>query len=204
MIAVDATWSSRADLPSTVGHRSIARADWPARDLRLEPPPGSYVIVAEMDWRRIEDMISTSQQNTRTTTDRLEIDTRRRVWNRTNGRTLDRILRSLDRWLVLSDVPRPPVPVPGLTTAFVELKPAVNRARFERDLSTLLASLGDRVPYDEQSQTWSYRLLDKSSDPMGMLGALAWGLAGSPRHGVIVGGWGASVIEANRERLERE
>jgi hypothetical protein len=201
-IAIDATWSSRADLPTTVGHRPVARADWPARDLRLAPPPGSYVIVAEMDWRYVEELISTSFRQSRKPSDRIEIDAERKAWDRKYARTLSRVLRSLEKWVVVSDVPKPIAPVPGLTTAFIELKPAVNRPRFERDLAALFSSMGDRVIYDDESASWSFRLLDAAADPSGVFRALAWGLAGPPRHGVVVVGWGLRAIETNRERLK--
>lgn len=202
LIAADATWSSRSDPPRVIGHLPVAWSDWPAGDLRLEPPPGSYAIVADMDWAHAIDIVLASYRGSRTRAERVRFDERRSEWEHEHKRALSRIVRSLDRWLVLSDVPASSVP--GMTTAFIELKPAVSRARFERDFADLLASLGDRVLFDEQRAVWSLRLLDPGADPAGVFRALAWGLAGSARHGVIVAGWTPSVVESNRERLKRE
>ena len=136
--------------------------------------------------------------------DRAEFDERHRAWMREHRRDLERVLRSLDDWMVLSDVPRPPLPVPGMTSLFVELRPAVSRARFASAMQDVLASLGDRTVYDASREIWSFRLLDASVDPAGALRALAWGLAGSSRSPVVVGGWGPVVVEENRGRLLSE
>jgi len=204
LIAIDATWTARSRTRTEVEQMPLALSDWPGREVRHDPPPGTYAIVAQVDWSRAVDLGVSTYRLWRRETDRAEFDERRRTWMRQHQRDLDRVVRSMDDWMVLSDVPSPPLPVPGMTSLFVELRPAVSRARFASALQGVLASLGDRTVYDAEREIWSFRLLDADVDPAGALRALAWGLAGTSRSPVVVGGWGPIVVEENRERLLRE
>jgi hypothetical protein len=204
LIALDATWTARSATEHEVEQRPLALSNWPGREIRSEPPPGRYAIVAEVDWRRAVDGAIETYGRWRRDTDRAEFEDRRSAWMRDHRRVLDRMLRSMDDWLVVSDVPQPPAPVPAMTSVFVELRPAVSRVRFASDMEHVLSSIGGRTVYDDEREIWSLRLLDPEADPGGALRALAWGMAGGARAPVIVGGWGPTVVIENRKRLLRE
>jgi len=198
MLAMDVSWSARSRLPADVRSMPVSVPAWPAGDLAMAPPPGRYVIAIPMDYDRILSLGLNSYQAGQRPWDGLSFEIRRKRWFREHGDAMEHLLRSFKGWVILSDVPRPPVAAPGVTTIFAELDQPADRARFTRDMTGVLTSLSDHVSYDRDRGLWMF---SAGSDPNGWLRFLTWGLGGPRDDPVLIGGWSPTVVQQNRRRM---
>lgn len=200
MLTIDVSWSSRSLPPARIDRQSISVGRWPG-ELDLPRPKGRYVLVIDAQWRRWVEMAVATYRAAHRGWDAIEFQVRHDRWMRAHGEALDRLLGSLDRWVVVADDPPPPLPVPGWASAMVRIRPEVDRRRLMQDLREVFGSLGDKVEYDEGRQMWSLRYVDASKDPGGLLRLVSWALAGDEGAPVLVVGWQPQAVEALRDRL---
>ncbi len=196
MIALDATWSSRSKGPGLVGRLPLSESTWPADELRMEPPPGSYVIAMRADWPRWLDFglrmaIAVVHADSVMRRHRWIDD-----WAARNEETVQALLTRLEPWLILSDAPPPIAPIPGATTLFAEVKAGVEGGEAAELLERTLAEFRPALGADGEGLWWL------KLEPTGTIKAPAWGVVGPPGHRVIVGGWGPPAVIENRRRLE--
>ncbi|MBL0921401.1 MAG: hypothetical protein IBJ10_04645 [Phycisphaerales bacterium] len=119
LIAIDATWTARGGaepqrLELTLDH-------WP-QDAGMPSPPGSYVIVAPMDWPAFAALGLDLWLGANVDVD---IEAKRaalEAWRAQHGAELDRFIASLGGHAVISDYPTPLLPIPGAATVFVPLR----------------------------------------------------------------------------------
>ncbi len=199
----DITWQRRSDQRDVVAHRSLTLGHWPG-DLQLPEPTCDFVAVIPMDFAQVYERIIQAYRATMSPSklpayDELLLSHRRR--HRT---TYEHLWPAFKPYLILSNFPAPPVPVPGACTVYFELEGKRPNARIVQNrmdsiLKTFLKSptpqdMGDSaVRYDRKNRLY-YLQLERS----GMLRIPAWGWA---ENRYLIGGWGPPVVTTSREWL---
>jgi len=202
MIAMDASWEPRSHGADQVRSGALSEHAWPD-DLAMSPPPGSYIIVARAKWDEWIAMILDVYRATISDDwDLLTFDSQRDQFERKSGARVKRLTKSLKPWVVFSDVPSPPLPVPGLTTIFLEIDGA-HPQRVEQDLSQTIGSATKRIERDTKTGVWGLRVIPKRIDPGGLMRVMAWDVIETDPP-VLVFGWSPSVVESNRKRMSDE
>lgn len=191
MLAFDATWRIFGD--DGVHRLALSESEWPAAELNMPVPPGSYVIVAKTDWEErfelaLDLMVAGTQE-----TDMPERIAARHAWLTHFGAETRTLLGSLKPWLIVSDTPTPLLPIPGSSSFFAELREEASVDEAQRALGAMLSPFRDRVDFDV-TRMWTYKV-----DPGGFVRIPAWGFAVGERARVLVGGWGPPVVAATRE-----
>ena len=124
-------------------------------------------------------------------------------YRRREQRTYDAMWSAFKPYLVLSNDPPPAVPVPGATTIYFELKDARQAVATQRRLEALLAQfmtstdpqhLGESAVRHEKDGNYYWLQLEAS----GTIRVPSWGWVGR----YLIGGWGPSVVEYNRKKIE--
>jgi len=196
MIGLDATWSARSDAPGEIGRLALSESDWPGNELRMDAPPGSYVIAMRADWLGwlnfgLRMAVATVHADSVLRRHRWIND-----WAQRNDQTVTELLTRLEPWLILSDAPPPIAAIPGATTLFAEVKPGADDGRTGELLEETLAEFREALGTDGAGLWWL------KLEPTGTIKAPAWGVVGPPEHRVIVGGWGPPAVIENKRRLE--
>lgn len=201
MIALD--WTSWDDWG--VAWSPLSASRWPGdAPVGMAPPPGSSVLVARIDWRELFDDALNIYEATVPDTELAGFRASRRRWMDRNGPGVDELLGSLRPWLVLSDVPTPILPIPGLATVFVGTRGGAEDGapasveRLESIAAGLLDSFSDElfVSGAPGRRTWALKL-----DRRGVVRLPAWGFVDAGGGPLLVGGWGLPVVAENRSRL---
>ncbi len=196
LIALDATWSSRADKPGSVRRIAVSEPAWPDRQLALPPPPGSYAIAMRVDWT---DWLNVTFNLIEAFGRDPDLQERRDTinqWRRRNGAKLRRFTARLKPWLVLSDSPAPIAAIPGLTTLYVEHWPAANQQASASDLDSLISDYTEVLARDVSTGIRYLKL-----EPTGLIRAPAWGFATFHNTPLLIGGWSPIVVTQNRQWL---
>ncbi|MEL7473396.1 MAG: hypothetical protein AAGK04_08765 [Planctomycetota bacterium] len=175
LLAIDASWSPRSRAPGTASHREMTTDAWPADVGRIHSPPGSYAMVVRGEWSQWLALGVNAYGASRGEFAAMTFQAKARRWVRDTLPSFRRLADSMGPWVVLSDVPRPPAPIPGLATVFAEAKAGADAATMDRDLAAVLASLGeDRVVHDRETGIRSLRVLPQSADPAGVVRAVSF------------------------------
>ncbi len=144
VLRVRMAWSSRREAPGVERGRELRDGVCPAWALGLG---GSYVLPMDVDWRGLIARALSATAADVQGWKRMELDARRQMWARTHGATLERLLASLGDVAVVTDVPTPAVPVPGLGTVLVPIEgdglPADDLAAVVRAIGWEVAREGD-------------------------------------------------------------
>lgn len=202
-LVADLTWQRRSDPLDTVARRSLTLDHWP-RELTLPKPEGAYCVVIPIDLAASFDRIMNAYRDTLRAEKLPAFDERMRAYRLRQARTYDALWSAFVPYVVLSNDPPPAVPVPGATTVYFELKDPRQAAATQRRIESLLEqfmvsddpqTLGESVVRREREGNYYWLQLEKS----GTLRVPSWGWIGR----YLVGGWGPSVIEHNRKKLER-
>src|SRR5690606_23763806 len=140
--------------PGVVHRRRIGADAWPEDFALPRPPtpPARYGIAAEIAPAEVIRQAVALYAGTLDEARRRQVDAAHERWQRQNAAAMRRIVHSLGSTVMLSDHPRPAVAVPGATTLFIPLVAGVDRGRFERDVSQVLAGFDDLVAWDEQER----------------------------------------------------
>lgn len=207
LLALDASWSPRSRPPGDVRTGAITSSAWPEEaSMTLGRPPGSYAMVVRGEWMAWLGLGVNAYAGTMTELRLLAFRSKAQRWVRTVGPVYQRLSERMGPWVVLSDVPRPPVPVPGLSTVFAEARPGQDAGEIEAELEAVLRSLGDeRVVRDERTGVWSLRVLPEEADPAGVVRAAAFAVVDrGERPPVVVISWSPAAAAEARAWLLRE
>ena len=196
LIALD--WTAAAS--GGVAWRPLSASSWPGEEATgLAPPPGTSILVASVDWPSALQWALDVYAATVQSEDLPEFEAARGRWEAAHADSVDSLLASLRPWLVLSDVPPPLLPIPGLATIFVaaDRGPETTKA-LEGLFEDLIAPFSDRliVAGPSGARTWALKLDDR-----GVVRLPAWGFVSTPDGPLLVGGWGLPVVHENRARL---
>lgn|GEM_PF-1571847 len=206
LIALDVTWST----PALVRFGAIAPRDvhvkreihrlaltediWPAQELHLPPPNGSFALVMRIDWPALTTLSLDLVQATRRDTRLGAFVAFRGRWEAFTDGAREGLFKALGPIVVISDDPPPLLPAPGAATYFLELNPGTDADRALAQVQQLLAPLRHRVTHTDAG-VWSIRL-----DDAGFVRAPVWGVAGPKESQAIIVGWGATIIDHIRKR----
>lgn len=203
LIELDASWSSRKEKPGTAHATRVADSVWPTWLISSGPPPGTYAMVVNADWERLIAWILATKRATLEVDERDVFNQKLRAWTTRYNDTLGRLTKSFESQIVLTDVPRSPVALPGVCTLLCETKPSMNFDRLLRDLDSVLGSIHESVRPVPDKLMWSVSILPENTDPAGIFGVFAVGLAGTQARPVLVAGWSSLAVTKNQERLGR-
>ena len=201
----DLTWERRSDPNREVHHRVLTLDQFPKDELELPEPPGDFVAVIPMNFQAAFDRIMSAYRATLSPSKLDAFDARMKVYERNNHTTFRALWSSLKPYLVISNSPKPPIPVPGAATLYFELDGKNPNARaMQNRLESLLKifmtssnpkKLGESaVRYDRETQSY-YLQLERAD----RLRIPSWGWVGNR---FLVAGWGAPVVMQNRDRIE--
>jgi hypothetical protein len=191
LLALDVTSSAGEQ----VQRNPLSAARWPG-EIGMEPPPGSYAIVTRVDWPATYTRIVSMYESTVPEPELDAFRASRDAWEARNAADLKVLWSRLQPWVVLSDVPPPVLPAPGLSTVFVPVR--AGAADMEQTISALLTDFADRVTVQGSPGTRMWQL---KIDERGVVRLPAWGMATGDDGVILIGGWGAPVVMHNRERL---
>jgi len=202
-LVADLTWQRRSDPLDRVQKRSLTLDHWP-RDLTLTKPDGKYCVVIPLDLAASFDRVMGAYRDTLRADKLPAFDARILDYRRRERATYDAMWSAFKPYVVLSNDPPPAVPVPGATTVYFELRDARLAAATQRRLETLLAQfmasddpqhLGESAVRHEKKGNYYWLQLEAS----GTIRVPSWGWVGR----YLIGGWGPSVVEFNRKKIER-
>lgn len=198
----DLTWQRRSESRTDVAHRSLTVDRMPAELQFRVPRTGDFLIVAPMDHAGAFTRTVGAYRGLLSGERRAAFDTAYERWSARHRRILPEVLRSFEPWVVVTNVPAPPAPIPGACTVYFELRDPADPRVVARQLDGLLESfvalpapeeLGDARIVRDERQDLSYLQVERT----GLLRAPAWGWAGR----VLVAGWGPPVVVENRRLL---
>ncbi len=193
LIALDLTVSRADDLE----HRMLSEHAWPSDQTCITPPPGSFTAVINADWARLYSLALALYESTIQDPDLPEFVDARERWERDNAQALDTLFASLSRWIVLSDIPPPIVPVPGLCTVFIESRDGVTHQQIATRLERTLSAFDGVITSGNNSEYW-LRLDDR-----GLIRLPAWGIARRENHAAIIGSWATAAVRAAAKWYEQ-
>ncbi|MCA9277835.1 MAG: hypothetical protein H6815_03515 [Phycisphaeraceae bacterium] len=203
LIELDATWSTRREKPGIAHTHRVADSVWPAWLITYGPPPGTYAMVVDLDWERTVAWFLATKRSMLDADERVAFNQKLRAWSTRYNATLKRLAQSFESQVVLTDVPRSPVALPGVCTLLCEAKPSMNYDRLLRDLDSILGSAHKSVKPMHDKLMWSVSILPENTDPAGILSVFAAGLAGNAEKPVLVAGWSSLTVTHTQERLGR-
>ena len=120
------------------------------------------------------------------------------AWRAQRGAALDRLLGEFGEFLVLSDTPQPPAPIPGLATVLVPVSGDATVAA--EAMSGVLSDFQDRVRTNTSKgdTRWAY-----SIDSGGLVRLPVWSVMRRGGHAALVGGWGYACLKSGERWLAR-
>jgi hypothetical protein len=206
MLALSATWSSRAEPPNTAHHKPVAPPAWP---VTLGPAPTSrapWACALAVNWP------AAISRSFGTWGAAMPLDERRRRgpgidrWLRANGPRLSGVLALLDPAAAVT-APAPPVPSWPPAAGGLVIAPArdgVEAEALESQIRALMRALPP-VRFAPDTRTWAVSLLPEPLDPTGALGQLAWGVAERAGRTVLLAAAGADArqqVDQARRKTE--
>ncbi|MEO0483845.1 MAG: hypothetical protein AAF138_09495 [Planctomycetota bacterium] len=203
IVGLDASWSARSRRPDVVRVGRLSTNEWPEGARNPAEPAGSYAIVVRGEWTAWLSLALNAYGGTLGEFDAMTYEARVSRWGRAHAAVYQRLASRLGDWVVLSDAPTPPAPIPGLATIFAEAKPGQTAAAIEADLAQVLGSVGeDRLVRDEAAGVWSLRVLPKEADPAGILRAASFAVVDrGERPAVLLISWSPAAVAEARDRV---
>jgi len=201
-LVADLTWQRRSDALDAVQQRSLTLDHWP-RELTLPKPEGKYCVVIPIDLAASFDRMMNAYRDTLRADKLPDFDARMEAYRRREKQTYAAMWSAFKPYVVLSNDPPPAVPVPGATTVYFELKEPRQAVATQRRLEALLAQfmtssdpqrLGASAVRHEKKGNYYWLQLEAS----GTIRVPSWGWVGR----YLIGGWGPSVVEYNRRKIE--
>jgi hypothetical protein len=205
-LLADITWQRRREPDHVIAHRALTLDHWPSELLTLREPPGEFLAVFKADFARIYDRLLAAHRATISPVKLEAYDKSIQQHHVRHRQAYESLWPVFKPFLIISDHPSPPVPIPGALNVYFELEPDASakqaQARMESILARYLSAaeperLGDAaVRLDRDTQTY-YLLLEKT----GRLKFPAWSWVGGR---FLVGGWSPHAVVENRTRIEKE
>ncbi|MEM1329610.1 MAG: hypothetical protein AAGG07_03520 [Planctomycetota bacterium] len=199
LLAIALTWSGRSERPDVIRGTMLAMAEAPGVSEVHSMTGGSYAMVVPVDANLWLSMGMNAAQIGDGPFLRSRFERRSELWFERHAETLQTLVAQTAGVLVLSDDPSPPLPIPGLTTAFVPL--ASEGPDAAGLLGRVFGSLEMRVAEDAQNRVWFMTLWDDAPEVLERYTRLWWGEAGSGPTRALVIGWSPAAISTARERL---
>lgn len=177
IIAIDATFTIPGE--PAPRRRALSADHWPAK-IPIPPPPGSYVIAAEMHW---PDFVALALDLWLASNVDVDLPDRARAldaWRAAHGADLSGFLGSLGNYAVVSDHPTPLLPIPGAATLIVPLETGADSAGA---LSRALSHFADAI------QTDGAGVSSHAVDPLGLLRMPGWTVVADAPNPAFVAAW---------------
>ncbi|MFG0285387.1 MAG: hypothetical protein ACF8R7_13295 [Phycisphaerales bacterium JB039] len=194
MLAVDATWSSRAEGPAVLHRKTVAMARWP--DALGPAPEAPWACALAMAWPQAVSRSLATWGASLDEAERMQRVPAVQQWLRANGPQLGRLVALLDESAAV--IPGPGGwPPGGSATVVAPALPTVQAGALEAQMRSLMRLLRG-VSFDPQTRTWALGLLPESIDPQGQLGQIAWGVAERNGRAVVIAAAGRSARERVR------
>ncbi|MCA9281598.1 MAG: hypothetical protein H6812_08455 [Phycisphaeraceae bacterium] len=178
---------------------AVTESAWPAgMDGRTFPVSGAtYVAIARAEWRAIYDRAIRIHSATLKQRAAEKFNEKHEAWLSAHGDELWALTNGLGEWLVLTDVPEPVLPVPGLGSVFVAARDGVGAESLDARLSALLGSMKGVVRTEDG--LWSLKV-----DDAGVVRIPAWAFLDGERGAMLAGGWGPPVVAHAREAMKEK
>lgn len=183
IIAIDATFTLPGD--TAPQRRALSEDRWPD-GVAISPPPGSYVIAAEMDWHEFVTLALDLWLASNVDVDLPERTQALATWRGAHGADLEAFLASLGAYAIVSDYPTPLLPIPGATTVIVPLSGDSKTAGVR--LSGALA------PFAKIIQTDGAGVSSYAVDPLGLLRMPGWSVVADGPRAVFVAAWSPGAV----------
>lgn len=202
VLRVRMAWSSRREAPDVERGRELRDGACPSWALGLG---GSYVLPMDVDWRGVVERVLAATAADVQGWKRMELDARRQMWARQHGATLERLLGSLGEVAVVTDVPTPAVPVPGLGTVLVPIEGDAAASGVADDLADDLAVLVESVGWGVSREGNVF--VATASGPVAALSAVgvapAWAVGERGGTRLLVVSWSAESVREALAALAR-
>jgi len=193
LLAIDATTVREGE--ERIRHHPGTRHEWPVGDLPLGNAEGSYILTAPVRWPSFAETMLDIYESTVMDHELWKFREQRSAWRDEHGERFDRVIASLDPWLVITDDPTPLVPIPGLSTLVIPFKQGTEIDVIRADLDALLEPWADVVRASPGGQ-WTL-----SIHKSGLVRFPTWSIVTAGDRSVLAAGWGSQVIERVRELL---
>ncbi len=206
MLLLDATYDSRRRPPGEPLRRRLTLSSYPEKSLRLPKPDGSFVLVAELDWWESYNWVMDIATAVTEERHRDKFLADRRRYEEQHAARLWPTLSAFKPYLVLSDVPPPPLAIPGAATAYVEVKDNLLTRRLDPRFRRLFENFQGKEARKSwrdmrvlsQGEGWDERTWYVQLDELGLVRYPAWGWA----ERWLVISWSIEAVEKNRGWLE--
>ena len=208
-ILLDATYDTRRDPPGNPRRKRLTLAAYPEDRLQLPEPSGRFLVVAEINWPDAYDRVMEIAEAVTDDKSLPRFRKKHHSFEKKNHYRMEAVFNAFKPYVVISDVPEPPLAVPGAATAYFELKEGRDIKRVNRSFSRLMNEFflrrkqkSLRDVHVEVTKTkeplqgiWYLQL-----DTLGLARFPAWGWADKRW---MVGSWSIGAVEKNRELLEQ-
>ena len=176
LVAMDITWSARADRPGTIYRRRASLETWAQAGEFSTPPRGSVAFLFRNDLPVVADGVVEAFLNSRKLNEMHKDRAAAGRWMRANGSSYRRLLRSFGPHLVLCWDEASPLAAWSSLRLIAPIRTGVQSGRVNADLGTLAEAFPERVRPGEDGATWSFRLLESDQDPGSLLRLGTWGV----------------------------
>ncbi len=205
MLLLDATYDTRREPPGQPRRKRLTLAAYPEDELRLPRPNGSFVLAAEVNWVEAYEWVMRVAEAVTDEPHRDDVRADRRRYELRHHERLYPLLAAFKPYLVLSDVPAPPLAIPGAATAYFELRDGVQARRLDARFARLFDNFR---PAEEKEdwrdmhvaavgEAWDERLWYLQVDELGLVRYPAWGWT----ERWLVASWSTQAVRENREML---
>lgn len=183
IIAIDATWIMPGE--AAPQRRSLSKDHWPDA-VDMPPPPGSYVIAAEMQWPEFVSLALDLWLASNVDVDLPERSQSLAAWRAAHGTELEGFLASLGPYAIVSDHPTPLLPIPGAATLMIPLKAGAEAGC--GDLSDALS------PFAKAIQTDGAGVSSYAVDPLGLLRMPGWSVVADGPNPAFIAAWSPGAV----------
>ena len=198
LLLLDATSTPRNQPEQGVERLALSESTWPSSALNLDPPPGSFVLVSQVDWDSLFQRAMAIHEATVQDDDLAEYRADVKAWFNAHGEAVDELLGRAQPWLILSDYPTPVLPVPGLSTIIVPISGEAGRVSTMSLMRDVLATFTDRVAHDGAG-IWSLQI-----DDVGLLRIPNWSFVAARERPWLIGAWSRTAVADVRQWLRRD
>lgn len=200
------TYERRSDPARIVHHRPLTLNHWPG-SLELPEPPGDFLIVIPIQFEAAFNRSSNAYRATLSPPKLAAFNDQMKKYQHQNRAALQTLWDGFKPFIIISNYPKPPVPIPGAATLYLEMvsknpSSPIMQNCLEAILETFLKSptpekLGQAaIRYDKKERLY-YLQLEKT----GNLRIPTWAWIANR---YLIAGWGPPVIETNRNWLEAQ
>lgn len=186
LIAIDLTAAEQTGIDL----RALSEHAWPEDPSTVPPPPGSYVVLINADWPRLYNLALALHESTIQNPDLDAFRESRASWETANRDALHHLFAALAPRLILTDVPPPIAPIPGMCTIIAESRQGIPASDLLARLDAVLTAWDELINESAASERW-FKLDDR-----GIIRLPAWGAANRAGRSAIIGSWAVAAVRA--------